>query len=192
MSTLERVMTRHNELNAKYINMIHESGFKNYDEAHIYVKTKEPELITELIKLRASILEHLVIRYNELKVRYNYLLDQSESECKNFDEAHIYVKTKEPELITELIFIRPRIIIEENIKNTWEHVDKFNIIDRIDAQLFKKLAECKCCNRHQLNRPTTYDTLCYPDIINEHKQCNDNFMCNCTCRQTMRVLVRLK
>jgi hypothetical protein len=138
MSTLERLMTRHNELNTKYINMIHKSGFKNYDEAHIYVKTKEPELITELI------------------------------------------------------FIRPRIIEEENIKNAWEHLDKFNIIDRIDAQLFKKLAECKCCNKHQLNRPTTYDTLCYSDIINECKQCDDDIICNCKCRHIMRVLVTLK
>jgi hypothetical protein len=190
MSTLECLMTRHNELNTKYINMIHKSGFKNYDEAHLYVKTKEPELITELIKLRANIFDHLVIRYSDLKAKYDYLLDQSE--CNNIDEAQLYVKTKEPELITELIFLRPRIIIEEIIKNAWEDVDKFNIIDRIDAQLFKKLAECKCCNKHQLNRPTTYDTLCFPDIINECKQCDDDFICNCKCRQTMRILVTLK
>lgn len=122
--------------------------------------------------------------------RYNYLL--AESGSKNYDEALLYVKTKEPELITELIFLRPRIVIEENIKNVWECVDKFNMIDRTDAQLFKKLAECKCCDRHQLNRPTTYDNLCEQEIIIEHKQCNNDFMCNCTCRYIMRVLVTLK
>ena len=66
------------------------------------------------------------------------------------------------------------------------------MVDRTDAQLFTKLAECKCCNRHQLNRPTTYDNLCEQEIIIEHKQCNNDFRCNCKCRHIMRVLVTLK
>ena len=190
MSAHYQLLTQHGKLNATYNDLLHQSGNKNFDEAHSYVKTKEPELIEELSKLRASILEHLHIRYDELKARYNYLL--AESGSKNYDEALLYVKTKEPELITELIFLRPRIVIEENIKNAWERVDKFNMVDRTDAQLFTKLAECKCCDRHQLNRPTTYATLCYPDIMIEHKQCNNDFRCNCKCRQTMRQLDTLK
>lgn len=187
MSAHYNLLTRHDELNAKYNDLLHQSGNKNFDEAHSYVKTEKPELIEELSKLRASILEHLQIRYDELNARYDYLLAKSGSE--NDDEALLYVKTKEPELITELILLRPRIVVEENIQNAWERVDKFNMVDRTDTLLFTKLAECKCCNRHQLHRPTTYATLCYSDIMIEHKHCNDDFMCNCKCRQIMRVLV---
>ena len=189
MSAHYILLTRHDELNAKYNDLLHQSN-KNFDEAHLYVKTKEPELIEELSKLRPSILKHLQIRYDELNARYDYLLAESKSE--NDDEALLYVKTKEPELITELILLRPRIVVEENIQNAWECVDKFNMVDRTDAQLFTKLAECKCCTKHQLHRPTTYAILCYPDIMIEHKHHNDKLICNCKCRQTMRVLVRLK
>ena len=122
MSAHYQLLTQHGKLNATYNDLLHQSGNKNFDEAHSYVKTKEPELIEELSKLRASILEHLHIRYDELIARYDYLL--AESGSKNYDEALLYVKTKEPELITELIFLRPRIVIEENIKK-FETLNKY-------------------------------------------------------------------
>ena len=42
MSILDYLLTRYNELNATYNKMLHQLSSKNYDEAHIDVKTKEP------------------------------------------------------------------------------------------------------------------------------------------------------
>ena len=65
-----------------------------------------------------------------------------------------------------------------------------------DAQLFEKLAECRCCNRHQLRRPPTY-AVWQRQVIDQEVQearCLDEFAnetnlhCNCSCRHLMRKL----
>ena len=60
------------------------------------------------------------------------------------------------------------------------------IDDGTSLQLFMDLAECKCCDRHQLNRPPTYDFWELPSNPNS----NTKEECSCICRHTMRALVR--
>ena len=50
--------------------------------------------------------------------------------------------------------------------------------------VFKCLHECKCCERHQTNRPVYGD---YPVYDTDNQ---DTHFCQCRCRQNMRILSR--
>ena len=50
--------------------------------------------------------------------------------------------------------------------------------------IFKCLSSCKCCSRHQINRPEFGN---YPEYDTDNQ---DTHYCKCRCRQNMRILSR--
>ena len=50
--------------------------------------------------------------------------------------------------------------------------------------IFKCLHSCRCCNRHQINRPEFGN---YPEYDTDNQ---DTHYCKCRCRQNMRILSR--
>ena len=61
---------------------------------------------------------------------------------------------------------------------------------------FRKLVQCKCCNRHQKNRPLSFDFSCVQECSAD---CSKSAIakreaalkiCNCNCRQTSRMIIR--
>ena len=52
--------------------------------------------------------------------------------------------------------------------------------------MFNALKTCKCCKRHQTNRPVFGEYPAYDSY------CQDTYLCNCRCRQNMRILSRAR
>ena len=52
--------------------------------------------------------------------------------------------------------------------------------------MFNALKTCKCCKRHQTNRPVFGEYPAYDSY------CQDTYLCDCRCRQNMRILSRAR
>ena len=57
------------------------------------------------------------------------------------------------------------------------------------------LSKCKCCKRHQKNRPENLNNYVIPtisplNITSENKEILLNYICNCPCRNYARWIVR--
>ncbi|VVU94416.1 hypothetical protein CPAV1605_138 [seawater metagenome] len=73
--------------------------------------------------------------------------------------------------------------------------DPFDMImDRDEAKLMLSiLNKCKCCNEHQLRKPSLndYDNFFVPEYPTKHICASRKTNCNCSCRHISRHICRL-
>jgi hypothetical protein len=55
------------------------------------------------------------------------------------------------------------------------------------TKMITELRQCKCCERHQTNRPTTFAPLEETQFKPPQSKMNE---CNCTCRHIIRMICR--
>lgn len=63
---------------------------------------------------------------------------------------------------------------------------KYNILNY--KNIIRTTNACKCCTRHQINKPKTFKKQENLPVSREY---HDNFACKCTCRQLSRYICRL-
>ena len=63
---------------------------------------------------------------------------------------------------------------------------KYNILNY--KNIIRTTNACKCCTRHQINKPKTFKKQ---ENLPVSQEIHDNFACKCTCRQLSRYICRL-
>tara|TARA_B100000029_G_scaffold267905_1_gene263517 strand:- start:781 stop:1365 length:585 start_codon:yes stop_codon:yes gene_type:complete len=92
----------------------------------------------------------------------------------------------------EILSSKAALHICNNVIDDWVRYNKYSIrqVQFINQKIqdkefiFKCLDSCKCCKRHQTNRPI------YGDYPVYHTDNQDIHYCKCRCRQNMRILSR--
>ena len=178
---------RYNDLDTIYYDLLYrdidESPLRNDKQHQMY--SEITEIYTKLTKLYTSILEQREIE--KTRTRISKSLPKNVFECT---ECHASFIDKEP-VITDVF---------ECTECHASFIDNEPVIT--DAQLFEKLAECRCCDIHQLRRPPIY-AIWQPDEIEQEawyarnfaefnlNKRNENKNCTCMCRYIMRRLTRI-
>jgi hypothetical protein len=178
---------RYNDLDTRYYDLLYrdidESPLRNDKQHQMY--SEITEIYTKLTKLYISILEQQEIE--KTRTRISKSLPKDVFECT---ECHASFIDKKP-VITDVF---------ECTECHTSFIDNEPVIT--DAQLFEKLAECRCCDIHQLRRPPIY-AIWQPDEIEQEawyarnfaefnlNKRNENKNCTCMCRYIMRRLTRI-
>jgi len=100
-------------------------------------------------------------------------------------------------LTLERIRAKAAVRITNNVINTWcnryryglnpiRQLEYINIHVPDKECMFNGLNSCKCCERHQTNRPVFGE---YPAYNTDNQ---DTYRCKCRCRQNMRILSRAR
>ena len=76
--------------------------------------------------------------------------------------------------------------IEEN--NNWDFSKLLKENLNEPGHFVKILNKCKCCKRHQMNRPNLLNNTKY--ILQDTKNNTENEVCNCLCRHISRRIVQ--
>ena len=177
--------TRYNDLNTRYNDLL--LMYRDTDESPLVRNDKQhqmhleiTEIYTKLTKLYASILEQQNIE--KIRTRITKSLPKNVFACTKYHTSFI---DNEP-VITDVF---------ECTECHASFIDNEPVIT--DAQLFEKLAECRCCDIHQLRRPPTY-AIWQPEKIDQEAWYARNFAefnlnernknCTCICRYIMRRL----
>ena len=99
-------------------------------------------------------------------------------------------------LTLERIPAKAAVRITNNLINRWcklryglnpiRQLEYINIHVPDKECMFNALKTCKCCERHQTNRPVFGEYPAYDSY------CQNTYFCHCRCRQNMRILSRAR
>jgi hypothetical protein len=153
-----------------------------------------------------------IIRKNTLIRFENRELTMSSELRRNLNDVTIYDKLN-IDIIKYILFLNYKKrtyaanVIQKTtkifIKNKLKNIDlcirspgsgtfyinkeyKYNILNY--KNIIRTANACKCCARHQINKPKTFKKQENLPISQEH---HDNFACKCACRQLSRYICRL-
>jgi hypothetical protein len=209
MNIVNDLQTRYNDLSTRYNDLL--SMYRDIyaiDESQLLVVRDEQEqIITELNELWMKLGLQRDIEKVSSRVSESYLAkDVSEcTVCDDWECPICFEKKKDVSLVKtpcghvfcddctmQLKKVGPSSC---PLCRASFFIDNEPVIT--DAQLFEKLAECRCCDRHQLRRPPTY-AIWQPEVIDQEAWDERSFAefnanernrnCKCTCRQFMRRL----
>jgi hypothetical protein len=209
MNIVNDLQTRYNDLSTRYNDLL--SMYRDIyaiDESQLLVVRDEQEqIITELNELWMKLGLQRDIEKVRSRVSESYLAkDVSEcTVCDDWECPICFEKKKDVSLVKtpcghvfcddctmQLKKVGPSSC---PLCHASFFIDNEPVIT--DAQLFEKLAECRCCDRHQLRRPPTY-AIWQPEVIDQEAWDERSFAefnanernrnCKCTCRQFMRRL----
>ena len=72
-----------------------------------------------------------------------------------------------------------------NEEHTFDELIEMSISKNRARELVKVLSQCQCCERHQINRPSTMVENYTGYLVNTY---GENQKCNCSCRHYCRFL----
>jgi len=209
MNRLHDLQTRYNDLSTRYADLLsrYRDIYAIEESQLVVVRDEQEQILTEFNELWLWLGLQREIEKVRTRVSESYLA-KDVSECMVCDdwECPICFEKKKDVSIMRTpcghVFCNDCTMQLKKdgtsscpLCRTSFFIDNAPVIS--DAQLFEKLAECRCCDRHQLRRPPTY-AIWQPDVIEQEawyarrgREFNANERnrnCNCTCRQFMRRL----
>jgi hypothetical protein len=209
MNIVNDLQTRYNDLSTRYADLLsrYRDIYAIEESQLVVVRDEQEQIITELNELWMKLGLQRKIEKVRTRVSKSYLAkDVSEcTVCDDWECPICFEKKKDVSLMKtpcghvfcddckmQLKKVGPSSC---PLCRASFFIDTEPVIT--DAQLFEKLAECRCCDRHQLGRPPTY-AIWQPEVIDQEAwyerrgaefNANErNRNCECTCRQFMRRL----
>ena len=84
------------------------------------------------------------------------------------------------------LFEASQLYFSEGEKSSNDAIDNFDKdLKENGSEYLSKLSECKCCDRHQKNRPCNITDFKEYDWTGD----NNSYECNCACRHYSRTIV---
>ena len=166
------------------------------------VSFKEESLLEQQVLLEQQ-LETNLENQKEIQMKNNLIKEQQEEQEEQIQEQEQNIKEHTEEAVNELA--------KEKCNHIFKNTPTFYFLEDLGfkqcKEIFNIMEACKCCERHQINKPTNtffidgyvphYDDYEYTNQeeqnyynIQKRKENENLKKCNCSCRHICRSMCR--